>query len=112
MCSNAQTGSGVVWGYQVMPAVQPGTRYGVLARGSSHHSVALVTWPATEPPILQARRGQGNSIVVTWPISAQNFNLESTSDPTAADSWTGVDVCPAISARSRPNSRQAGPYIG
>src|SRR5689334_20135656 len=36
----AQTGSVVVWGNQVLPVVQPGTRYIALAGGSAHN-VAL-----------------------------------------------------------------------
>lgn len=50
---------------------------------------------STVAPALQARTS-GSSFVLSWPASAQNFSLQTTTNLTDASSWTTVTNVPAV----------------
>ncbi len=49
----------------------------------------------TLPPLLQAQAA-GNNFVLTWPVSAQNFNLQTTTNLANPNSWMTLTNVPAI----------------
>jgi hypothetical protein len=57
---------------------------------SSYYRLAIIT-----APTLQAQVSR-NSIVVTWPSSAQNFSLQTTTNLADSNSWMTVTDTPAI----------------
>jgi hypothetical protein len=69
--------------YTVTNQVSGGSRFYRLAKTS------------TVAPALQARIS-GSSFVLSWPASAQNFSLQSTTNLTDANSWTTVANVPVL----------------
>ncbi|HZL12710.1 MAG TPA: hypothetical protein VFC85_01075 [Verrucomicrobiae bacterium] len=47
------------------------------------------------PPSLQAQMSSGN-LMLQWPMSAQNFNLQTTTNLTDPNSWLTLTNVPAI----------------
>ncbi|HEY5041530.1 MAG TPA: hypothetical protein VIK53_05950 [Verrucomicrobiae bacterium] len=47
------------------------------------------------PPSLQAQ-ASGNNFVLNWPLSAQDFNLQTTTNLADPNSWTTLTNVPAI----------------
>jgi pimeloyl-ACP methyl ester carboxylesterase len=61
-----------------------------ISSGSVFYRLAIIT-----PPVLQAQIS-GSSFVLSWPASAQNFSLQTTTNLTDANSWTTVTNVPAL----------------
>lgn len=49
----------------------------------------------TLPPIMQAQAA-GNNFVLTWPVSGQNFNLQTTTNLADTNSWMTLTNVPSI----------------
>jgi pimeloyl-ACP methyl ester carboxylesterase len=58
-------------------------------------TVQNVAFYTAAPPSLEVR-ASGSGLKVSWPLTAQNFNLESTTNLTATNSWTPVTNVPAV----------------
>lgn len=58
-------------------------------------TVQNVVFYTAAPPTLQAE-ASSNGLKVSWPLTAQNFNLESTTNLVATNSWTAVTNVPAV----------------
>jgi hypothetical protein len=54
----------------------------------------LVAVESEPPPALQAQ--VFGNVVITWPDSATNYALETTSDSSITNSWTPVTNTPAL----------------
>jgi probable HAF family extracellular repeat protein len=71
--------------------------FGIIG-GTSTNAVLTVSdiaFYVTLPPTLQIQLS-GTNVVVTWPLSAAGFVLETTDKLTTTDSWTTVTNVPAI----------------
>ena len=58
-------------------------------------TVQNVAFYTAAPPSLQAE-ASGNGMKVSWPLTAQNFGLESTTNFATTNSWTTVTNVPAV----------------
>jgi len=58
-------------------------------------TVENLTFSISLPPSLQAQPSYG-SLMLSWPLSAQNFNLQTTTNLTDPNSWTTLPTVPAI----------------
>ena len=58
-------------------------------------TVQNVAFYTTAPPSLQAE-ASGSGLKVSWPLTAQNFNLESTTNLAATNTWTAVTNVPSV----------------
>jgi hypothetical protein len=58
-------------------------------------TVGAITFYSVVPPSLQAQ-ACGTNLVVTWPVSANGYTLETSTSLTGTTSWTPVTNVPAI----------------
>lgn len=58
-------------------------------------TVQNIAFYTSAPPSLQAEAA-GSGLKVSWPLTAQNFNLESTTNLATTNSWTAVTNVPAV----------------
>jgi hypothetical protein len=58
-------------------------------------SVENLAFAISSPPSLQAQ-APGNNFILTWPHSVASFNLQTTTNLAAANSWTTLTNLPAI----------------
>jgi hypothetical protein len=61
-----------------------------ISSGSVFYRLAMVTAPTLQAQV------SGNNIVVTWPSSAQNFSLQTTTNLSDPNSWSTLTNVPAI----------------
>jgi hypothetical protein len=57
---------------------------------SSYYRLAIIAAPALQAQV------SGNSFVLSWPASAQNFSLQTTTNLADPNSWMAVTDTPAI----------------
>jgi hypothetical protein len=60
-----------------------------------NHFYRLVDASAIAPPTLQGQRSSTN-FILSWPVSANGYVLEATTNLTAPNSWAVVTYAPAI----------------
>lgn len=58
-------------------------------------TVENLAFSISSPPSLQAQ-ASGNNFVMAWPLSSQNFNLQTTTNLTDPNSWTTLTNVPMI----------------
>jgi hypothetical protein len=58
-------------------------------------TVENLAFSISSPPSLQAQFGDGN-LMLSWPLSAQSFNLQTTTNLADPNSWTTITNVPAI----------------
>jgi hypothetical protein len=87
-------GNVVAWGYNDngQSTVPVALSNVVAIAAGGFHSLALVVLPA---PTLQAQIS-GNNVILSWPIWAQNFSLQATTNLTDPGSWTTLADVPVI----------------
>jgi hypothetical protein len=77
------------YGQSTVPSGLSGV-IGIAAGGA--HSLALVS---TALPTLQAQISRSD-FILTWPTSAQNFTLQTTTNLADSNSWSAITNMPAI----------------
>jgi hypothetical protein len=89
--------------------------FGFLGGTSTNATLQIdnIRFYSLQPPSLQAQLS-GNSVVVTWPISAQNFSLQTTTNLADPNSWVTLTNVPTIvdfqNAITNPISGSQGFY--
>ena len=58
-------------------------------------TVSAITFYSVVPPSLQAQ-AYGSKLVITWPVSATGYALETSTNLADTGSWTAVTNVPAI----------------
>jgi hypothetical protein len=71
--------------------------FGIVGGTSSNATVTVseITFYSAVPPSLQAQ-ANSNSLIVTWPLSAANYILETTDNLALTNSWTTVTNVPVV----------------
>jgi hypothetical protein len=70
---------------------------GIVGGTSTNAQVTVqdLTFSISSPPLLQAQ-SSGNNCVLSWPLSAANYVLQTSTNLTDTNSWTAVPNVPAI----------------
>ncbi len=71
--------------------------FGFLGGTSTNATLGIdnIRFYCFQPPSLQAQKS-GNNLVISWPLSAQNYSLQTTTNLADPNSWTTVTNVPAI----------------
>jgi len=71
--------------------------FGFLGGTSTNATLQIynIRFYSFEPPSLQAQFS-GSNLIITWPLSAQSFCLQTTTNLADPDSWTTITDVPAI----------------
>ncbi len=91
-------GTVVAWGYNYSGQVTvPGGLAGVVAIAAGYaHNLALVTSANQNITPAIGFRTARNNFVLSWPLTAQGFALQSTTNLTDKNSWTTMTNLPII----------------
>jgi hypothetical protein len=90
-------GTVVAWGdNSAGQSTVPGGLSIVLAiAAGGYHSMALVVSPVSQAPTLQVNLS-GTNITLSWPPSAQNFSLQTTTNLANPNSWITLTNIPVV----------------